>query len=228
MVTRSVRLPSINDRTVIIGATGSGKTVAALWHLSRQPIDLMPWLIINYKNDEHIDSIPYAQHVEVGTPLLNGVYIVHPMLAQKDEVEAYLWDIWRQQDTGILVDEGFMLSDSEALNTILMQGRSKHIPTIINTQRPVFVSRFVFSEASFIQVFRVTDKRDRKTISEFTPIFQDKNAKELQPYYSYYYDVNRHHLSVLKPVPNMPAINRVFAERLKPVVTEAKRMRVYI
>jgi hypothetical protein len=230
--TKQIRLPSIQDRTVIIGATGSGKTVAGLWHLSRQPIDQMPWLIIDYKGDDNISSIPYAQHVAIGAPLLNGVYVVHPMLRDKEALEQQLWNIWNQEQTGILVDEGFMLADSEAFNTILMQGRSKRIPVIVLTQRPVFVSRFVFSEASFIQVFRVIDKRDRKTISEFTPIFGNKNSSSsdetLPPFYSYYYDVAAHHLVTLKPVPPMPAINRAFAEKLKPVIEERKGMRAYI
>jgi hypothetical protein len=230
MQAKSVRLPSIADRTVLIGGTGSGKTVAGLWHLSRQPIDAMPWLVIDYKRDDNINSIPYAQHVAVGAPLLNGVYIVHPMLHEKDALEEYLWEIWKQEQVGIMVDEGFMLNDSEAFNTILMQGRSKRIPVIILTQRPVFVSRFVFSEASFIQVFRVIDKRDRKTISEFTPIFGDKETSNetLPPYYSYYYDVSAHKLVTLKPVPPMPVINRTFQDKLKPVIEEAKFMRTYI
>lgn len=230
MQAKSVRLPSIADRTVLIGGTGSGKTVAGLWHLSRQPIDQMPWLVIDYKRDDNINSIPYAQHVAVGAPLLNGVYIVHPMLHEKDALDEYLWEIWHQEQTGIMVDEGFMLNESEAFNTILMQGRSKRIPVIVLTQRPVFVSRFVFSEASFIQVFRVIDKRDRKTISEFTPIFGDKesSSETLPPYYSYYYDVSGHKLVTLKPVPPMPVINRTFQDKLKPVIEEAKFMRTYI
>lgn len=228
--TQDVRLPGISDRTVLIGGTGSGKTVAGLWHLSRQPIDAMPWLVIDYKHDNNINSIPFAQHVPVGAPLLNGVYIIHPMLHEKDAVEAYLWDIWNQEQTGIMVDEGFMLKESEAFNTILMQGRSKHIPVIALTQRPVFVSRFFFSEASFVQVFRVVDKRDRKTIAEFTPIFGDKETSNetLPPFYSYYYDVSAHKLVTLKPVPPMPVINATFQDKLKPVIEERKFMRTYI
>ncbi len=230
MKKKPIRLPSISDRLVVIGGTGSGKTVAGLWHLSRQPINQMPWLIIDFKGDDNINSIPYAQHVPIGSPLLNGVYVVHPMLHEKDALENWLWDIWNQEQTGIFVDEGFMLADSEALNTILMQGRSKHIPCIICTQRPVAVSRFVFSEASFIQVFRVIDKRDRKTISEFSPIFGDKetSSETLPPFYSYYYDVSAHNLVTLKPVPPMPVINAEFQSKLKPVIEERKNLRCYL
>jgi hypothetical protein len=227
---RKVRLPSISDRLVLIGGTGSGKTVAGLWHLSRQPIDGMPWLVIDFKGDDNINSIPYAQHVPVGAPLLNGVYIVKPMLHEKAQLEEMLWRIWSDGDTGIMVDEGFMLADSEALNTILMQGRSKRIPVFVLTQRPVMLSRFVFSEASFIQVFRVIDKRDKKTISEFSPIFGDKetSTETLPPFYSYYYDVGAHKLVTLKPVPPMPVINATFQEKLKPVIEERRHMRTYL
>ena len=227
---KQLRLPSISDRTVLIGGTGSGKTVAGLWHLSRQQIDGMPWLIVDFKRDDNIATIPYAQHVPIGAPLLNGVYVVQPLLHEKDALENYLWDIWNQGETGIFVDEGFMLADSEALNTILMQGRSKRVPVIVCTQRPVAVSRFVFSEASFIQVFRVIDKRDRKTISEFSPIFGDKETSNetLPPFYSYYYDVARHNLVTLKPVPNMAAINATFQDKLKPVIEERRQMRTYL
>lgn len=218
------RLPDISDRLVLIGGTGSGKTVAGLWHLSRQPIESMPWLVIDYKGDELITGIPHAQHVPIGTPLLNGVYVIHPLLSDKEALEKQLWDIWKQEDTGVFVDEGFMLADSEAFNTLLMQGRSKHIPVIVLTQRPVFVSRFIFSEASFIQVFRVIDKRDRKTISEFTPIFQEKDEDELPPRHSYYYDVGEHKLSLLKPVPDPERTNQVFEVKLKPEDQRAQRV----
>lgn len=215
-----VRLPGVSDRTVIIGRTGSGKTVGGLWHLSLQPIDEMPWIVIDFKRDEAIAAIPYASYIRIGEiPEAPGIYILQPRPVSEDQerLSEHMSAILERGDVGIFVDEGFMMARDDGLNTILMQGRSKRIPVILCTQRPVYVSRFVFSEASFVQVFHVLDRRDRKVISEFTPLFREDEDQELEPYHSWYYDVGRNRLEQFGPVPEASLSHALMTSRLAPL-----------
>ena len=214
-----MNLPGIEDRTIIVGRTGSGKTYAGLFLLSEMPIDEMPWVIIDYKRERNIAQIPYAEYITLGQiPSEPGVYIVQPLHTQDVEMEAFLMAIWETENIGLYIDEGVMLPKSDALDVILIQGRSKNIPVILLSQRPVGISRFAFSEASIIQVFPSHDKRDQKTISEFTPLFKDRNSRDdlLPLYHSHYYDVKSQSLEKLKPVPPIGAIMETFREKLEP------------
>ena len=209
-----LRLPADDNRHAIIGRTGSGKTVAALWHLSIRNFDQMPWLIYNFKYDANIDAIPHAEHIGVDeVPTGNGVYIVHPMPNETAEVEAQMWEVWKRGNTGIYVDEGYMVAkNNQAFRALLTQGRSKRIPMIILSQRPVWMDTFVFSEAEFFQVFHLNYRKDIKRVEEYVPA---QLGERLPEYYSYYYDVGRNELSKLKPTPPVQKIMEQFDRRLK-------------
>lgn len=195
-----MNFPKPSQRIAIIGKTGSGKTVAGAFMLSCANWREMPWIIIDYKRDKLLNQIPA---VEIGLndklPTQPGVYIVHPMPDDDDAVEQFLWRIWAQENIGILFDEGYMISKSGAFQAIQTQGRSKRVPTIVLSQRPVWLSRFVFSEADFFMVFWLNDERDRKTLLSFLPKEADKR---LPDYHSHYYDVGADKLHILKPVPS--------------------------
>lgn len=213
-------MPGMTDRTAIIGRTGSGKTFGGLWHLSLQPIDEIPFLVLDYKRDETLAQIPYSRIIPIGTiPEQPGVYLVQPRPTDEDSerMTRYMNEILERGSIGLFVDEGFMLAKDEGFNAILMQGRSKSIPVIVNTQRPVYVSRFVFSEASFVQVFHVLDRRDRRVISEFTPLFREDEDDSLELYHSWYYDVAADRVWELKPVPDASLSLALIAERLAPL-----------
>src|ERR1017187_6122512 len=162
-------LPTNSQRIAIVGRTGSGKTVAGLWHLSKQNYHKQPWIIVDYKMDENINSIKNAIHIELkDTPKKPGIYIVHPRPNDEEKVTALLYRVWERENIGIYIDEGYMLGNrNPALNVCLTQGRSKHIPMIVLSQRPVWLTRFVFSESDFFQIFQLNDKDDRKTVERF-------------------------------------------------------------
>jgi hypothetical protein len=104
-----------------------------------------------------------------------------------------------------------MLQRSKAFETLLVQGRSKRIPLTVLTQRPVWVSRYIFSEATFFQVFALSDRRDKQTVEAIVPVDLDER---LPDYHSHYYDVLRDDLIVLGPVPDADAILAKIDERL--------------
>ena len=212
--TSQPRLPNREQRTAVIGSTGTGKTVASVWLLSQYDIDVHPWVIIDYKTDRLINSIDRAQYVPIGyVPKKPGVYIVQPIPEVDDDVmDAYLWELWKRENIGIYVDEGTMVTGMGGFNACLTQGRSKQIPMIVCTQRPVSVSRWLFSEASFYMLFPLTDERDRKTVSSFVPVNLDTM---LPDYNSYYYDVGQREVFRFKPVPDEATILDTINDKLK-------------
>lgn len=210
--TRRFRLPGPRHRMAIIGRTGSGKTHFASWVLAQANWDKRPWVILDYKRDDILDELP-TEEIRVDArriPRHPGLYIVHPGPKDDDHVEALLWKIWQRGHTGVYVDEGHILPDQGGLQAVLTQGRSKFIPTIVLSQRPKWLNRFVFTESEFFTLFHLNDKRDRLTIGELLP----EQAKEPRPpRHSWYYDVENNALFRMKPVPNRDAILDIFDRR---------------
>ena len=52
-----IKFPDNSQRITIIGRTGSGKTHAALWHLSIRDLKNLPWVIINSKGSNFFNKI---------------------------------------------------------------------------------------------------------------------------------------------------------------------------
>ncbi|SRR5258708_2662899 len=218
-----IKLPGKNDRIVLIGRTGTGKTVAGLWHLSYQNLD-RPWILLNFKNDEHIDSIEYTTEIDydfVPGKKDKGLFILRPLPSHMKRpaprvpsaLEAYVWKLWAREKIGIFSDETFMLGENDAVDACLTQGRSKEIPMILCTQRPVWITRFAFSEASYIQCFDLTDAEDIRRVESFVPLEWDAE-RPLTDHQSFYYQINNKFLCRLNPVPDMDEIRKVFAEKL--------------
>lgn len=201
---------------MITGRTGTGKTVAAVWHLSLRDLDKSPWIVIDYKTDELINSIDKAEHVDVGfvpKKKATGIFIAHPVPEADDEaVNNWLLKLWERGRVGVYTDEGYMVAGCPAFNLLLTQGRSLRIPMITLSQRPVWVSRFNFSEADFFQMFELSDKRDQKTVQSFVPYSLEA---ELPLYHSYYYDVAKKKLTNLLPVPHESVILQTIEDKLK-------------
>lgn len=209
------RIPSNDNRTAIVGATGSGKSVAEMWHLSMRDVDRRPYVIFNWKNDKGIDGIPHARHIGLEEiPLKPGVYVYHPTPeVDDDDVDNILWEIWDREKIGVVVDEGYMVpKNSPSFRALLVQGRSKEIPMITLSQRPVHMDRFVFSESEFFQIFRLQHDDDRKTVQKFIP---QAVGRRLPKFHSYYYDAAEDKLTVLGPVPPVNELYKVFDRKLR-------------
>ena len=204
MESEQIRLPGPTHRVAIVGRTGSGKTVAAIWHLSNADFDERPWILLDYKNDELINGIQRAELVTYDElPDLPGVYILKVMPGDEERIEEWFRMVWGRENLGILIDEGYMIDPrSQWFNACLTQGRSKRIEMIILSQRPVWLSRFVFSEADFFQIFDLTHVKDMDKVREY---IRDDDRLQLEqplaPYHSYYYDVGRRQLETFGPVP---------------------------
>lgn len=211
----SFRLPNAKQRCTIIGRTGSGKTQFGAWLLSEAPFDVMPYIIVDYKGDDLLNSSDRIKEIRVGeVPKQAGLYVAHPHPAMNDAVEQWLWKIWERERVGLYFDEAYVLPEKGALQAVLTQGRSKRIPAILLTQRPTAVSRFVFTEADFFSVFNLNDERDYQTLAGFTPF--GKRPEKLPDYHSRWFDVGKNFSAQLKPVPNSDAILDRIDNRLAP------------
>lgn len=207
------RLPNSSQRIAIMGRNGTGKTHFATWILSQLNYTTYPWVIVDYKYDELLNSIENTREIGLQDkiPRKPGIYLVHPRPDEVDDTEKFLWKIWEKERTGLYIDEGYVVPAKGAFQALLTQGRSKHIPMMVLTQRPSWVSRFVFSEANFYSIFHLNDRRDQQTIQQFAPVDM---AKPLPARHSYYHDVDRYLTFKLSPAPDRDSILDRFEQRL--------------
>lgn len=205
-------LPGPTDRVSVIGRTGSGKTTLAAWLLSHMHRKSRPSVIVDFKGDSFLSSIQGLRELDTNSraPRSPGLYVIRPLPNETDETEDFLWKIWERGNTLVYVDEAHMLHGSGAFQALLTQGRSKKIPMIVLTQRPSWVSRFVFSEADFYSVFHLNDVRDHKIVQSFVPI---DLTKQMEEYHSYWHNVKRYSTIHLQPVPDQDSIRERLAEK---------------
>lgn len=211
------RLPELSHRTAVIGRTGSGKTRLGTWLLSKARFDKQPFVILDYKGEELFDQIERLQDIDYNeTPKHPGLYRLRPLPHELDDVEAWLWKVWKRGRTGLFFDEMYQLPDPAkggALRAVFTQGRSKRIPVIGCTQRPRHISRFLFSEADFFFCFHLNTRGDNLAVEEFTPF---DTRQTLARYHSRWYDVSNHEQALVAPVPGDDELLETFYEKLRP------------
>lgn len=197
-------LPGVSDRTAVIGMTGSGKTVFAAWLLSRQRLDVRPWVWLDFKNEELLDQIgsPPLQRLRLDElpDRKRGLWRLSVRPGLDDALEQWLWRIWQRENIGLFCDECSLIPSRAAFKAILRQGRSKRIPVIACTQRPVDCDREIFTESNYLAVFKVKDRRDAKIIEDFSGSLT-LTEQPLPDYWAHWYDARRNRVIVLKPAP---------------------------
>lgn len=185
------------------------------WLLSEQSFDRMPWIVLDYKGDELFDGIERIQ--EIGPdelPKHPGLYRMRPHpIKDEDAVEAWMTRVWERENTGLFIDETFMLPNKGAFEGILTQGRSKRIPVIALSQRPAWISRYAYSEADHFFVFHLNTDDDKLKVRR---MINGNAINDLPDYHSWYYSVKSNSLAVMKPVPPTAEIQARFNERLQP------------
>jgi len=211
------RLPRTDEHVAILGRNGSGKTQFAAWMLSERAAGQV-WIILNTKGDELLDSIPHAMDYAISDriPRSPGIYVARPIIGDKKDAElldAFYRKIWERQNTGVFVDEGYVSTGLRWFRANLTQGRSRRIPMMILAQRPVWLDRFVWSEASHYAAFDLNLEDDRDTANKMIPGY--KHVK-LPRFHSVWHDVKADLTIGLTPAPDAETILQRFRD-LAPV-----------
>lgn len=214
--------PEEGYHTAILGTTGSGKSTLGAWMISQRPFHRRPEFIIDYKGEEIFARLNRIREIGVHEtlPRSPGLYIIRPRPDQAEAVENWFAKLWHHGNSGLYIDEGYLVPDKAWLRNLLAQGRSLGVTVSICSQRPVYVPRSVFTEASYVAVFRLNDEKDKDRIREFTP--KGMLERRLPDWHCFWYSPKHHRAEdnspwcILKPVPNADEIvNRIDA-RLKP------------
>lgn len=219
MANNDFRLPGLSHRTGVFGRTGTGKTRLGAWLLSVSPFDQIPYIVLDYKLEQLFTQVDRIKEIGLGEklPTAPGVYIVRPHSTEDEAVEAWLWRIHAQEETGLYVDEGYGINRfSHAMRAILTQGRSKHIPVLWLSQRPTQIPPYVISEADFIAAFRLTLPQDVAKLSEIMGKSEAEISQRLPEYHSRWYDVAKNTGFVMQPVPDDNNILARLHSRLAP------------
>lgn len=207
-------LPNQEQRHVVIGRTGSGKTTFGLWILSNASFDTMPFVMIDFKKDKTIAKIPFVEEIDYKSKVgKNGLYVIRPHPDDAEAVDQLLRRIWEKEHTGIFIDEALEMPDKGGIRAVLTQGRSKKIPVIALTQRPLNISRYFFTESDFFSVFHLNDKDDKKVVTRYTSMNLDN---VIPRYHSKYFDVADNRVFNLRPSPDEDTILEKFYTRLAP------------
>lgn len=180
-------IPARGERALIAGQTGSGKTTLACWLIQR--LERYPRYILDLKIEPKFkalpDSITTDKHGVAMTALHRRISVRHvvyrPPAAMVQDPEALDRLLMEHYHTGrdmpIYVDEAYLLHISgragPGLVSLLTRGRSRGITTILSTQRPVWVSRFCWSESQHFYILRLSDVKDRARVSDIVPLSPD-------------------------------------------------------
>lgn len=176
-----------------MGSTGSGKTVFAVQLLSTRDYMVRPCFILDFKRDPLLARLP-AKEIPLSTnpPRQPGLYILRPRPSKtlQDELEAFFWALYEQENVILYTDEGTMISaHNHGFRGLLTQGRSKNIEMITLSQRPVKLLGEVFSEATFFAIFNLTKYSDRKIVADWVPDELYTADTRLSRYNCIWYDV---------------------------------------
>jgi hypothetical protein len=206
-------LPQHDKRTVIIGSTGSGKTFTACWLLAHTNFNQRPCYVLDYKGDALIDEIGMENiNVNVPPPRKPGLYRVPLIPEFSDEaLEQFFWRVWANENAIVYTDEGYMVPQgSKSFKALLTQGRSKNVQMITLVQRPVFCSKFIFSEANHFYVMRLQTEDDRKCVRGY---LDGTDINHLPRFHSYWYSADEQEGAHLAPVPGRGTILEIFDKR---------------
>lgn len=174
-------LPLIDrgKRALIAGSTGSGKSVLAKWLISRSP---SRWVILNPKHTlayQSLDDAVIVRSLEIGKTekemKRHRFVIVNPdsVYADPDTLDDYVMQLhtgW--QNLGLVCDELYTMHKGgvagKGLLGWLTRGRELKQSFVGLTQRPAWLSQFLFSESDYLCSMRLGLTKDRKRMIEMT------------------------------------------------------------
>lgn len=172
--------PEKGERAISIGQTGSGKTTFNRWLLDRLPDS--PTVVYDTKHDPKFNELKnnrvvhtMSQAQEAIDDLSVDYIIIRPpprMIASPQSLDLmleYHEANWHGIDA--YIDELIHFHSGgrafAGMTGLFTRGRSRGITTIGSTQRPAWVSGFIFSEAQLFYLFYLGRKSDKKRVDDF-------------------------------------------------------------
>lgn len=195
------------------GRTGSGKSTLANWFLKRSPGS---WVILNPKHTAAYKELPDAVTIEtlsfkkIDDVISSGKYrfvIVNPESTQADPdtMDAFIMHLHRSwRDVGLCCDELYTLHKGngmagQGLLGWLTRGRELGQSFLGLTQRPSFLSQFLYSESDYIGTMSLSLRKDRKRLEELTD--QPQMGRRVPDYYWLWYETRGEKLRLFEPIP---------------------------
>lgn len=165
-------------RLTIVGSTGSGKTT-----LARRILDASNyhWVIFNpkatatYSRLHPHKTIERIKENELRRAIERNKYVILNLSpswnhAAQDQLLQYLCDHFT--DIGFCIDEAYTMHNranaGPGITGLVTRGRELNQSAIFLSQRPKWISQFLFSEADYIAEFKLLLKKDRHVVFENT------------------------------------------------------------
>lgn len=190
------------QHVTIVGMTGSGKTT-----LARTLLDRRTWRIMlvtkaddltwrGWRTVSRVDQIRHQPAERPGEQDRGTSWRLYPRGADATaQYRAAFGKAWTEGDWCLYVDEAFHIEHmglKRQLEQLLTQGRSEKVSVVCGVQRPSWVSRFVFSEATHIFSFQMGDGRDLKAIRDGVSDAFAEAVRGLGQYeFVYYHKITR-------------------------------------
>lgn len=191
-----------NDRGVLIGKTGGGKTTLAKFLVEdeKKPYSVS-WnpkgsdRVLEW-NQKHVTTLRelYDEESKDGNERL--VYTPTALNAknEKDQYEFFYW-IYERRHTRLYIDEATEIvytsfKPPDYLTACLNRGRERGVSTLTATQRPAGVPMNILSESEHYYVFKLLLHQDKQRVEQITGITIEQQT-ELEDYEFYYFNVSR-------------------------------------
>lgn len=202
------------ERAIMAGCTGSGKSTLAKWLLTRSD---GRWIILNPKHTAAYKTLENSVVVNgLNTKLVDEYLtqrrnpprfiVVNP---DSSEADADLMDdfiMWLHQswrNVSLCCDELYTLHKGahagKGLIGWLTRGRELNQSFLGLTQRPAWLSQFLFSESDYIGTMKLRLPADKKKFVDMTN--QRIFANDLEDRHWLWYDTAKDDVRYLAPIP---------------------------
>lgn len=161
------------DRTLIVGHTGSGKTTLALRLIAgyRSLVVIDPKWRVTVPRGGVIAGDPRVFAQWWPQRMRRVVYRPDPRDRDHADVEAVISRVLLYGRTALYIDEAMELSSVgrilPAYKRAITQGRELYVPVISASQRPVGIHNTILTEAEHCFAFKLTSSSDRDKLAAF-------------------------------------------------------------